>query len=313
MKAGLVMAVIALGAVARGAWANATIFTDSGTACSPAACLEAGQFGILTYANAIFQTNNDHLNGLVGFGTFGSNGKLQATGPATDSGPFDFSDALNASSGGYMVPNGSSIGNTTIRGGTAYNPSLVSAALMQVTNISAYWAVQPGTTLQANLGKGNNTLGAIGGGVQVFNANYNINANQDITIQGGPNDLVIVNVPAGYSVQLGANISLTGGITSDQVLFNILGGTNNVLQTSGANKQIFADFLVRTSNYQIDAVDIHGRVLGGTGQLAFVSGGSLDAPPDATTATPEPSTWFSMAAGLGLIGAASMLQRFRRA
>jgi hypothetical protein len=282
------------------AHADTSLFIHSGPDCSlTAACSQAGQFGILTLANAVFQNSSDTLNGAIGFDI----GSTFSPSSGTISGPVDFSDPLVTTSGGYLVPSGSVINNTTITGGTAYNPTLVAQADAEWLDISTYWAGQTGMALPANFGKGNNTLGVVGGGVQVYTAGYSVNSNQAITIVGGVNDLVVINVPAAYTFDIGAAINLSGGITADQVLINILGTSNNVLHISANGAAINADFVVANGNYSVNSASVDGRVAGGTGAVQWNSGGSETAPPDVpsgSSAAPEPSTYVLL--GIGLLG-----------
>jgi hypothetical protein len=291
--------VIALVLVALpfGARASTTLFNSSGTYCTATApCSQAAEFGILTGLNAAFRSSNDTLNGRIGLAT----GSTFSPSSGTIAGPVDFADPLTKTSDGYLVPAGSSISNTTITGGTEYNPTLISTASTQWMNISDYWKIQSGTALPTKFGRGTDTLTVSGGGAHVYTVNYNVNTNQAVTIHGGTSDLVIINVPAAYSFSIGAAVTLSGGITADQVLINVLGTSNYVLNiNAGSSDPIDADFIVRSGNYKVNSGIVNGRVFGGIGSLQWY--GSENAPPD-PYATPESSTGV-----LSAIGTASVI------
>jgi len=292
LRLGSLATVVALGITARVPVANAsTIFSTASGCVSP--CVNADQFGILTGPNAVFQSSNDVLNGIIGIDTGGTFSPTSGT----ISGPVDFADPVSQTSDGYMVPNGSSINNTTITGGTAYAPVLIADATAEWQGISNYWAGQSGTALPANFGTGTNSLTVSGGGPHVYTVGYNVNTNQAVTITGGANDLVVINVPAAYQFDIGAAFNLSGGLTPDQVLINVLGTSNNVLKITANGSPIYADFIVANGNYSVNSATVDGRVFGGTGAVQWNSQGSLDAP-SSPSSVPEPAQWMLMPAGL---------------
>jgi hypothetical protein len=156
-------------------------------------------------------------------------------------------------------------------------------------------------------------------GNRVFTVTSVSFANGSFTINGGPNDFVVLNL-AGNLGNLNGGIVLTGGIPSDQVLINLTPPTSNLTNYNNAYATLSggptlnmstnggitsAIFLDPTGNLTIDNTTVFGRIIGGDSQNGtFVSGSKLTAP------TPVPEPW-----GLTLLATAavgSTVQRWRR-
>jgi hypothetical protein len=192
-----------------------------------------------------------------------------------------------------------------VAGGVFQNATLVNDAISQVSAMSSYWWGQLGTA-KTNVGRtgGTTTLGTAGGGVQVFWTS-NLNTNTTLTISGNAADMVILNITGsstsgllGSTVSTIANdIQLSGGITSDQVLFNFLGanGSSKFL-TTNTGITLAGTYVIAADDYTARST-INGRLFGGQGAVSW-SSLVLNSPPDAV---PEPSTWAIMAGGLGAL------------
>src|SRR4029077_5826312 len=238
----------------------------------------------------------------------GGNGKFAATGPGTFNGSIQFSAA---SSGQY------SCSNTTINGSTCppgappvlYSQSTVSNALSTVNSLSSTLGAQAGTSVAINIANGANyTLNASSGksigGNSVFTVTSFKTVNgSTLTINGSASSYVVLNFSS--DVQFNGAIALTGGITSDHVLFNQTGGKLYINTNGAAVTGVFLD-----PNGEMSAVHsvINGRIFGGDStNMQIVSGDTLTQPP---TPTPEPGTLSLFGSGL-LVLAAAVRKRLR--
>jgi hypothetical protein len=251
----------------------------------------AADFGILaqTGVNKVSITN-DTINGNIGIA--GTNGQFSSSGPATINGNLLFAGAVN-----------DSISNTTFNGTITGNDSDVTAAMTAMNNLSTLLASESGAGLSINLNSGQSlTVSASdgipdGNGDSVFNVsqfNLGSGGSGGLVLSGGPNDYMVFNINS--DVSLNGAISLTGGLTSDHVLFNVTG--THQLQSSGnaAQNVDYGVFLDPEGKIQMNEITVEGRVFGGDSQeMQLVSGFNLDAPPPAFGA-PEPATLALLAA-----------------
>jgi hypothetical protein len=301
---------------------SGTVFYNSytGNVCqaTTGGCLQAGMFGVLVGWNNSstgYYTGNlaDNGNGStairgtgnggdVGIGTGSTITTAGASAAQTWTGPIDFADTGSATThnGLYQVPSSTAdnLNNVTLAGSTALNVSSVDKALDQILSISNYYANYSTQTSLGALGGSATTIGVAGRGLQVFSAT-SINVTRTLTISGNSSDLIVINY--GGSAVFGnqgshiGQIVLTGGITPDQVLFNLT-GTGTDLTISGGDT-LFADFIVRGA-YNVSNATLAGRILGSTGASTIGSNFVLNVPADAT---PEPGEWALIAGGLGAL------------
>jgi hypothetical protein len=335
-----IVVAAALFVCARPASASKSLFTDTGSICTEVAhCWEAGDFGVLvglynatttSWSAATVNYNNSTINGEIGVGS-GSKLTFSGNGDRTWTGPIDFADALNSSSGycgatgttACSVPTGNTLQNGSnkevrVTGGTEQAASQIMTALNQMRRISDYWANTwddtPGNnvvSLGTTLGTSVTTLGAAGQ-VKVYSATT-VATTKDLVITGDANSMVIINITGSSSnatipVQFKNNISLSGGITADQVFFNILGTASStyVMQATTSGKILNGVFYAAADSYTVGtqfggtSAGQGARLFGAPGTSAWGANFTLNAPPDVST--PEPSTYFLMAAGLGAFG-----------
>jgi hypothetical protein len=125
-----------------------------------------------------------------------------------------------------------------------------------------------------------------------------------LTINGSASDYVVINV-TDSNPAFNGSIVLTGGITSDQVLFNMFGGnygthTGGPTLTISPNGQTTTGiFLDPNGSMQINHGILNGRFFGGdVANQQLVSGASIFAP------VPEPN-----AAALGILGILTFVAR----
>lgn len=306
--------------------ASTTLFNNTGTVCTVTSpCWQAGTFGVLVglpsaVGNMTLAGNSStdiNINGAVGVsaGSRISGGNNISTASHWDI--IDFADALATTTNGPLCPDSAhrcSVPtaatndirkvildtNTTVTLG-----NFVTEAVSDIKAMSNYYAGVTGNNKTfvagANTLNGTNAGGA---GVKVFNASNNIAAGMSLTIQGDANDLVILNIGASQTATFNSGITLSGGITSDQVLINYLGTANNGLTLDGGTYG--ATFIAAAGNYRvIGNTTINGRVLGGTGSLTWGNNSNdirVNSPADVDDAgLPEPSTWVLMTTGVGAL------------
>ena len=261
--------------------------------------------------NNTLQVTNVSITGNVGVG---NSGKMTDSGPSTINGRIDFSAA---NTGQFQNNNGGNI----ITGGVFYNVAGVTTALTTVNSLSQMLLGDAGTSvaisgLQTLNASSGNLFTVNGQSVRVFDAtSFNNNGTSDVlTINGSASDLVAINLGGLGNIQFHGGIVFTGGITADNVVFNIGGGNyttmtggpsldiNNNGGAAGIARGIFLDpnGAISVTNSLVN----QGRVFGGDSHdFQFVSGSNLIAPP-----IPEPST-FSL---LGLAAVGALLLRRKR-
>src|SRR5437667_6711527 len=178
----------------------------------------AANFGLLFEGAGgnTLQITNVTVNGNVGVGM---------TGRATDSGPSTINGALDFSASNASQFSNNNIGNI-ITGGVAYNFASVTSALNTVNNLNTTLGSEAGTNVNIN---GSTTINASAGtldasGNRVFTVTgFNTTNSNVLTIHGSGTDFVVLNFTS--SANFNNQVSLTGGITADHVLYNFVGGS----------------------------------------------------------------------------------------
>ena len=194
-----------------------------------------------------------------------------------------------------------------------YSDSDVTSALGTMNSLSQNLGLEPGTGTTISSGgsiiASNGTVD--GSGNDVFTVTAISFSNGTFTINGGASAYVVLNIADGVGNNgLNGSVVLSGGITSDHVLFNFTPSTSNLTNynndytslTGGPTMTISTNgltttgiFLDPTGNFQTNHSNINGRIIGGdTQNSSFVSGADLTAP------VPEPAS--AMLAALGLLG-----------
>jgi VCBS repeat-containing protein len=206
---------------------------------------DAANYGLIGFRGSNFHTaNSSTINASIGVGNFSAvnlasnvvHGNLVSTGPA------------------YLSPNG------TVTGSIIGNNAALSVDIAGLKSLSAAAAAETGTKLAVNgvtINANTGTLDASGNYVfTVTSWNYG----SGITINGDGSHGVIFNIPATIQPGLGA-ISLTGGITSDQVLFNDLSSS----QFQSTQKHVTANgtWLVPNAPIVVNVIKIVGHLFGG--------------------------------------------------
>jgi len=253
----------------------------------------AANYGVLFEGAGgnMLSITNVTANGNIGIG---GTGTVKDSGPSTINGRIDFAAG---NTGQLTNSNGSNI----ISGGVYYNVAAVTAALNTINTLSTTLGNETGTALSVNLsGTQTQTINASAGvldasGDRVFTVSKYLTTSGNTLIING--DAAGDNVVLNFGI-LGANfynqVSLTGGLTSDQVLYNLNGGgameINDNASGNAANvvKGIFLD---PTGSINFDDANVNGRVFGGDSiTFKFIAGSTL--------IDTSKSTFYNLAAGI---------------
>jgi PEP-CTERM motif len=273
-----------------------------GTAANFAVLYEGGGSG-----NHLNITNVT-VNGNVGVG---GAGLVAFSGPGTINGELDFSAG---NTGQYSNSNVSNVGPTSVN----FSDAAVTTALNTVNSLNTALGGAAGTNISINLsGTTTQTINASSGtlfttgGVtyRVFTvAGFNTTNGNTINVVGdGSGDPVVFNFTG--NANFDNQVTLTG-LTSIQVLWNFVGGSNlsggptlqinNNGGNGNANVGAYGIFLDPNGPISVVHANLFGDVFGGDSHdMQIVSGDTITQ----AVATPEPSSLALLAAGLfGLVG-----------
>ena len=236
----------------------------------------AANYGVLTDPSIhSFQSTSDSFyTGNIGIANTGganqASPQVQWAGVLT--GNIDFAGLTN-------------ITNTNgISGTVTPNVAAVNTAFNTMSTLSATLGAEAGTplTLTGSAQTINASAGTLdASGNRVFTAGSGFVVKGPLTINGSASDYVVINIPSGQTAKFSDAITLTGGITDDHVLYNILGTGNEI--GGAANKATVHGVIVGINRkFNMDAVTIDGRVIGGDStNFQLVSNFRLVAPPSA--------------------------------
>ena len=258
--------------------------------------------------------NNGTISGNIGMGgpSGSTTAQLQLSGGAANTiidGNVLFGGAVNVA--GTAGVDYSITAGHTISG----NNAIVQPALNNLNTLSTTLGGETGTSLAINIANGGNqTVSAASGtldgsGNRVFTVSSMSFVNgATLTINGSASDYVVLDF--GASASFGGTIKLTGGITSDHVLFNLTGGSalsgGPTLTISANGATLTGTFLDPNGTIQINHSVLDGRIFGGdTHDEMVVSGASIYAP------VPEPCASTLAALGLLAFVAARRSKMFR--
>lgn len=206
-----------------------------------------------------------------------------------------------------LINTGSTVGdhpaNVTIVQNNSTN-AFLAQAVTDATNESAILAALPSTMSLGNV-TGGETVTLLSGENVVSVGNINLNQ-AALTLSAPAGATIIVNVSGTITLNGGSQgngLRLAGGVTPNDVFFNILSTGNNVTTTGGGNAQdIQGSILDLKGDVELHPGEVDGQIIAKTFSS---SSGALVSP----VPVPEPSAWVMMLGGLGLL---RCLQRVRR-
>jgi choice-of-anchor A domain-containing protein len=230
--------------------------------------------------------SNSGSTGNIGIGSNGAFASGRGcTGSCLVTGTVEFSAA---STGQFNS------GGTTISGGETYGNANVQTDLNTLNSLSQPLGGETATALTISSG----------GSVNASSGTTDSSGNEVLTLQaassfpngtftlngdGSGTQTVVVNVPAAFAFN--GSIVLTGGLTSDQILFNFAAGDYSTLSGGGtltissSRATTTGIFLDPNGNIQINHPVLDGRIFGGDTQN--ISGANIfAAPPPRTPSSP---------------------------
>ena len=265
---------------------------------------DAANFAVLYEGNGNNQlnTSNVTINGNIGIGD--PSGVTTAWLAASGGTPAAING--NVFYAGAVSPN-NTINNTTFTGAVTGGNTNVQMDLNYLNGLSSSLGTETGTNVALALGGSgatqtihatSGTLDANGNEVFSITAGSQFNNGTTLTINGdGLGHNVVFNISS--NVQFGGVIVLAGGLTSDNVLFNFIGGASAQLNNNG-EAFLTGTFLDPNGAVSVVHTDLNGRVFGGDStNMQIVSGDTITSPVSA----PEPSSLALLVAGLfSLVG-----------
>jgi choice-of-anchor A domain-containing protein/uncharacterized repeat protein (TIGR01451 family) len=243
---------------------------------------DAGNYAVLYQGTGghNLQITDVTINGSIGVG---GTGHVQFNSMGTIGGRLDF---LAANTGQYSNGNSSNVGPTSVN----YNVAAVATALSTVNSLNSSLAglgsnlVINGTqTINESAGQ----LATVNGVTyRVFNViSYSEGNGNLLTINGdGSGDPVIFNVGFNSNVNLGGDVSLTGGLTDDDVLWNFTSSGKSISLNNNASSfplplAFHGVILAPSDTISIDNANLNGRVFGGgSGDMQIFSCDTINAP-----------------------------------
>jgi len=285
---------VRLGAVA--------IAAVAGLANPPAQAQNFGDFAPTTdtvdyegFSEPNLNFTNSNLTGNIGIGGVGG---FVGSGSGTITGT-----VLFAAASGLFSPDG-----ITVTGGATFGNTSVQTNLNALNALSQSLSNEVGTPQLISAGGSVNASAGVmdSNGNEVFTAtiNPNFTAGTTFTINGTSSQFVVFNTTTG-GLPFDGSIVLTGGITSDHVLFNFDAG--NYLTLSGGDPlMIDTDFNTTTGTYldpngvfQVTDTVLDGRIIGGDSMDSGITGSTIVGPASPVS---EPTSLALLGAGLAALG-----------
>jgi hypothetical protein len=222
---------------------------------------------------------NSNVTGNIGIGDTGG---FVGSGSGTVIGTVRFSAPMGHS--GHFIPDGISVS-----GGATFGNADVQTTLNTANALSRALASETGMPLTISGGGAVDASHGIldSGHNAVFTATINetFAAGTTFTINGTSSQYVVVNIPSTGGLGFNGSIVLTGGITSDRVLFNfdagnfdtLSGGDTLTIDTDGNTTT--GTFLDPNGDFQIINTVLDGRIFGGDSLDALISNSTIVVPP----------------------------------
>jgi choice-of-anchor A domain-containing protein len=253
---------------------------------------DAGNYAVLYEGTGgdTLHIANASITGNIGVG---GTGGVHINGPDTLNGTIDFS----ASGSGQIQENGH---NTTGPSAINLNDAVVTTALNAVNALSSSLAGL-GNDVAINgtqtINESDGLLVTVNGvSYRVFNVtSFHMGDNDVLTIKGdGSGNPVIFNFDGKGSVNLGGDVTLTNGLTPDQVIWNFGGSGGTVHLSGNASNSPSVAFegviLAPNDTIQLDNANLIGRVFGGDSHDMQINGSTTITAPSTVVTIPTTTT-----------------------
>jgi hypothetical protein len=285
-------------------------------------------FGGLPAARADFISNTLGTAGPSNFAVLALSGAtdIALNGPGTTNGNVGISSPpsgtanlqLNGSAGpsingNLFLGNNATLNNTAqVQGNVFTNQN----AYLSQPNIDARNAASTFSKLAATAGtptviNGNTTInGGPPGSLTVANVSgINLGNGQTLTLNGPAGSQFVINSP--NMVLNSGKINLTGGVTANDVVFNLTGTGNNLSTSGGLNNESVINGIVLNANGGVAMAPglINGELIAGGQSIHLVSGASVNSLPP-TPSVPEPASLVLVT--LSGLGMAALIRRQSR-
>jgi len=223
-------------------------------ASDPFGLSDAGvqDFAVLNLSGQ-FQLNGNGgaVNGNVGVSSAGG-GTYDLSSPATINGQLITNSGVTGTNSGVPITGGSTVNNTLI------NAAVTDAHSASVTNA----ALTPTTTVPGGQITGDTTITGHAGQNVVNLTNVNTNHNT-ITLDAPAGSTFVIN-DSGDFVLKHTQIDLTGGLTANDVLYNITDPAGNVFLTGGgpSDTTLNGILLADGNDVHLAPITLNGEVIG---------------------------------------------------
>ncbi len=206
----------------------------------------------------------------------------------------------------YFAGTGSVSQPARVNGMIIQNSPLVTQANLDARNASSMAAALAATNSTTSIHSSTTLTG--GAGVNVVNLT-------DVVLNGGNLTLIapaggswVLNVTGGFILN-GSSVLLGGGLTSNDVLIDVIGAGSDVHTTGGGNRSVInGTVLAVDRSIKLSPGLVNGRIIAGGDVITIVSGAKVNGPPPEV---PEPGTVLLL--GTGLAGIAGAIRKRRNA
>jgi hypothetical protein len=233
---------------------TASGFDSSGTAAAGMVVLgTAKNYAVLGLPNT--QINNSLVT-ITGNEGVSQGGTLTNMAPSSIKG-----NVYEYASGQYSGPG-------VITGSVNVNPGLLAQNDADALAASAAAAGLAPTQTFGNINVGTTVTG--NGGLNVIQINGSIT--KSLILNGGPNDVFIVNVTGTVSLGGSDVLGLAGGVAASHVLYNFVGNSGTIATHVG--NVLYGTLLAPKYSFNLDGAFI-GEIIGGGKSIALLSGAKV--------------------------------------